>query len=131
MATAQAPLFLSSSRLPPSSYWKQNAGLWFVQIEAQFQCIRISSDNTRYYYLISALEGDYHQEIYGITGQTVAARFTGASPWGQEALEAPSTNLSSVQATGDSRSPSTRPSKEYGLHIINFALCRSHVLMCL
>ncbi|EDW48885.1 GM13131 [Drosophila sechellia] len=36
----------------------QNVRLWFVQIEAQFQCSRISSDNTRYYHLISALDAD-------------------------------------------------------------------------
>ncbi|XP_043862592.1 uncharacterized protein LOC122756652 [Drosophila santomea] len=54
-------------KLPP--FWKQNARLWFVQIEAQFQCSRISSDNTRYYHLISALDADIMTEVSDVLVQ--------------------------------------------------------------
>lgn len=48
-------------KLPP--FWKQNVHLWFLQVEAQFQCHRILSDNMRYYHLLSALDPESMSEI--------------------------------------------------------------------
>lgn len=43
-------------RPPPFS--RANPELWFIQVESHFQVSGISSDNTKYHYIVSALDSD-------------------------------------------------------------------------
>lgn len=51
----------SSIKIPP--FWAGHPELWFLRIEAQFNIRGITSDNTKYDYLISALDEDTMQII--------------------------------------------------------------------
>ncbi|XP_076232889.1 uncharacterized protein LOC143178244 [Calliopsis andreniformis] len=44
----------SSVRLPP--FWKENPGLWFAQVEAALSIARISSDDSKYRYVVVHLD---------------------------------------------------------------------------
>lgn len=46
----------SAIKIPP--FWHSNPELWFLRIEAQFNVRGITSDNTKYDYLVSALSED-------------------------------------------------------------------------
>ena len=50
------PFNAVSLKLP--AFWPERAKLWFHQAEAQFQLRNISTDETKYYYLLSALDTD-------------------------------------------------------------------------
>ncbi|XP_076235099.1 uncharacterized protein LOC143179672 [Calliopsis andreniformis] len=41
-------------KLPP--FWKENPTLWFAQVEATFQLARITTDDTKYRYIITHLD---------------------------------------------------------------------------
>ncbi|KAH8346290.1 hypothetical protein KR084_001945, partial [Drosophila pseudotakahashii] len=58
---------ISTCKLP--AFWKQHVPLWFLQVEAQFQCNRITSDNTRYYHLLSALDVEVMSEVSDVLAQ--------------------------------------------------------------
>lgn len=42
-------------------FWKQNADLWFRQLEAQFRLARITQSETKYYHVIAKLDADVLQ----------------------------------------------------------------------
>ena len=42
-------------------FWKQNAKLWFKQLEAQFQLARITQSETKYYHVIAKMDADVLQ----------------------------------------------------------------------
>lgn len=48
-------------RVPP--FWKRSPDLWFLQLEAQFRCNSITSDDTKYYTLVGTLEADILTEV--------------------------------------------------------------------
>lgn len=58
MANVEA---IAHCKLPP--FWKHCPNMWFIQIEAQFQCNRISSDVTRYNHLVGALDAETMLEV--------------------------------------------------------------------
>lgn len=50
-----------SIKFPP--FWPEEPDLWFSQIEAQFGLNRITSESTRYSYVVANLEGRWANEI--------------------------------------------------------------------
>lgn len=48
-------------RAPP--FWRANPALWFCQLEAQFQMNRITSDRTRYYSVVAAIESTVLHQV--------------------------------------------------------------------
>lgn len=51
-------------RLPP--FWPENPGVWFAQVEAQFALGKITSDNSRFNYLVSQLDQRSAAEVQDI-----------------------------------------------------------------
>ncbi|XP_054277151.1 uncharacterized protein LOC128996042 [Macrosteles quadrilineatus] len=50
-----------SIKLPP--FWKEKPRLWFAQVEAQFTLAHITSETTKYSYVISHLDERYANEV--------------------------------------------------------------------
>lgn len=55
---------LSSLKLPP--FWTPNPEIWFTQVESQFALSRITSDKTKYNYIISNLPFNIISTIYDV-----------------------------------------------------------------
>lgn len=53
-----------SLRLPP--FWPENPALWLAQVEAQFAIHRITSDSSKFFYVISQLEQRYAAEVQDV-----------------------------------------------------------------
>jgi hypothetical protein len=51
-------------RLPP--LWAERPAVWFAQAEAQFFLAGISSETTKFYYVISQLDHRYATEVENI-----------------------------------------------------------------
>ncbi|KYB29887.1 hypothetical protein TcasGA2_TC034537 [Tribolium castaneum] len=47
----------------PTPFWKGDAKLWFIQLEAQFNLGKITSDTTKYHYVVSAIDTSVLQQI--------------------------------------------------------------------
>lgn len=52
---------INTCKLPP--FWKPDARLWFLQVESIFSFNRITTDNSRYNYLVSSLDGNMMTEL--------------------------------------------------------------------
>ncbi|KAJ3656668.1 hypothetical protein Zmor_015723 [Zophobas morio] len=46
----------SGSNLKLPTFWQRDPVLWFAQVEAQFNCARIRSDQTKYWTVVTALD---------------------------------------------------------------------------
>lgn len=57
-------VFRVGVRVPP--FWPEKPEIWFAQIEGQFHISNITSDLTKYYYIISNLEPKYAAEVEDI-----------------------------------------------------------------
>lgn len=57
-----------SVQLP--SFWKQNSSLWFAQAEAQFSIANITSESTKYSYVVSKLDEHFAHEVQDILTNT-------------------------------------------------------------
>lgn len=53
-----------SVKLPP--FWDRNPATWFIQAEAQFHLSGITSQSTKFYYVIAALSPSAAEEVYDI-----------------------------------------------------------------
>lgn len=51
-------------RVPP--FFPANPQLWFAQLEAQFHLNGITTDNTKYWYVMSGLDARYAEEVMDI-----------------------------------------------------------------
>ncbi|EFA07205.2 Retrovirus-related Pol polyprotein from transposon 297-like Protein [Tribolium castaneum] len=47
----------------PPPFWKGDPKLWFIQLEAQFNLGKITSDTTKYHYVVSAIDTSVLQQI--------------------------------------------------------------------
>lgn len=47
---------VSRVAVKPPPFWKSNPALWFIQLESQFAIANIISDETKFHYVISALD---------------------------------------------------------------------------
>ncbi|EFN82241.1 hypothetical protein EAI_16780, partial [Harpegnathos saltator] len=52
---------VQSCRFPP--FWRSNLELWFLQVEAIFQALKVRSDETKYSLAVSLLDLDSLQEL--------------------------------------------------------------------
>jgi hypothetical protein len=59
--TQPAEISRVAARLPPS--WAERPAVWFVQAEAQFSLAGISSERTKFHYIISQLHQRYTAEV--------------------------------------------------------------------
>lgn len=50
-----------AARLPP--FWPQEPAVWFAQVEGQFLLAGITTDETKFYYVLSTLEYQYAAEV--------------------------------------------------------------------
>lgn len=57
----QAEISKVSVRAPP--FWRANPALWFCQLEAQFEINRITSDRSRYYAVVAAIESTVLHQV--------------------------------------------------------------------
>ena len=55
-APAAADISAVSLKLP--TFWPERAAVWFVQAEAQFATRNVTADNTKFHYIVSALDQD-------------------------------------------------------------------------
>lgn len=53
-----------SVRVPP--FWPEEPALWFAQVESQFALSRITTDETKFYYLVAQLDHQYAVEVKDI-----------------------------------------------------------------
>lgn len=51
-------------RIPP--FWPEEPEIWFAQIEGQFEISKITSDSTKFYYVLGQLEPRYSAEVKDI-----------------------------------------------------------------
>lgn len=51
-------------RVPP--FWPEEPALWFAQVESQFVLSKITSDETKFYYLVAQLDHQYAVEVKDI-----------------------------------------------------------------
>lgn len=57
----QPGLWRVGVRVPP--FWPEEPAVWFAQIEGQFTIANISSDQTKFYYVVGQLEPQYAAEV--------------------------------------------------------------------
>ncbi|GFQ77072.1 uncharacterized protein TNCT_646171 [Trichonephila clavata] len=63
-----------SIKIPP--FWTDRLEIWFFQVEAQFQISRISSEETKFNYLVSQLEPKYVENIWDIVNSKSDTKYT-------------------------------------------------------
>jgi hypothetical protein len=51
-------------RIPP--FWPEKPGIWFAQVEGQFQMAGISNDLTKFHYVIGQLDHQFATEVEDI-----------------------------------------------------------------
>lgn len=57
----EVDVFKVGARLPP--FWVEEPEVWFAQVESQFAIAGITTDSTKFHYIISQLENTYATEI--------------------------------------------------------------------
>lgn len=65
-----------SIKIPP--FWSEKPEIWFLQVEAQFSINRITSEETKFNYLISQLEPKYIENIWDIISDKGITKYTAA-----------------------------------------------------
>ena len=61
LGDSAAGLFRVGVRVPP--FWPEKPTLWFAQVEGQFSLSNITSDATKFYYVIAQLDHQYAAEV--------------------------------------------------------------------
>jgi len=61
-------------RLPP--FWTDRTGLWFAQAEAQFALASVTSENTKFNYVISQMEYRHAAEVEDIISPLTDGPYT-------------------------------------------------------
>ena len=63
-------------KIPP--FWADRPEIWFFQIEAQFAINRITSEETKFNYLVSQLEPKYVENIWDIISSENSSKYSAA-----------------------------------------------------
>ncbi|XP_064479357.1 uncharacterized protein LOC135392581 [Ornithodoros turicata] len=63
MATQQAPADISAIQIKLPEFWPNDPQVWFTQVEAQFALRNISSQTTRFNYVVAALTPSVATEV--------------------------------------------------------------------
>lgn len=68
LPTAEVPTGAVINRVAvkPPPFWKQNPVLWFAQLESQFVLAGVTADDTKYSYVVAALDEDMATEVQDI-----------------------------------------------------------------
>lgn len=64
VSIAPSDIFKVGVRVPP--FWPEEPEIWFSQLEGQFANAGISSDTTKFYYVISQLDRQFSKEVKDI-----------------------------------------------------------------
>lgn len=66
--TAEVPtgVIINRVAVKPPPFWQQNPVLWFAQLESQFVLAQITADETKYSYVVAALNEDMAAEVQDI-----------------------------------------------------------------
>lgn len=56
LAVQQPALHIDRVAVKPPPFWKADPALWFVQLEAQFALSRITSEETKFHHVVSAID---------------------------------------------------------------------------
>lgn len=63
-----------SIKIPP--FWTDKPEVWFYQVEAQFQISKITSEETKFNYLVAQLEPRFLENIWDIIKDTIDNKYT-------------------------------------------------------
>lgn len=63
-----------SVKMPP--FWVDKPDIWFFQVEAQFKISGISSEDTKFNYLVSQLDPKYVENIWDIISSTSETKYS-------------------------------------------------------
>ncbi|CAH2087471.1 unnamed protein product [Euphydryas editha] len=64
MSSSDIEIFKVGARLPP--FWPEEPELWFAQVEGQFTISGITSDATKFYYIVGQLDMEFSREVKDI-----------------------------------------------------------------
>lgn len=62
--STSSDIFRVGVKIPP--FWPQEPAIWFAQVEGQFAISNITSDATKFYYVVAQLEHQYAAEVKDI-----------------------------------------------------------------
>ncbi|XP_054720158.1 LOW QUALITY PROTEIN: uncharacterized protein LOC129229806 [Uloborus diversus] len=54
------------SSLKPPPFWKSNPNLWFLRLEAQFSLVHVTADETKFNYVVAAIDSDILSSVSDI-----------------------------------------------------------------
>lgn len=73
--TAEPPtgVIINRVAVKPPPFWQQNPVLWFAQLESQFVLAQVTADETKYSYVVAALNEDMAAEVQDILASPPSA----------------------------------------------------------
>ena len=72
---ASLPVSSITLKLPP--FWPNDPLVWFAQVEAQFHTRNITSQPTKFAYIVSSLQPEIAQDNFRIIGQARSSFYLG------------------------------------------------------
>lgn len=59
----QTPSYVDRVAVKPPPFWKAEPNIWFVQLESQFQLAQVTADETKYNYVVSAVDAEILAQV--------------------------------------------------------------------